>query len=133
MNITFIGGGNMATALIAGLQNARPGRLSIKVADPSEDAQKRFREQGIETFARGKTATKDADVIVLAVKPQIMPVVLQELALRHRGRAAGAVYSGGYHDFRNPGGPGRILRGHSIHAEYASPHRPWGERSLCQR
>jgi pyrroline-5-carboxylate reductase len=80
VNITFIGGGNMATALIAGLQKARPGRLNIKVADPSEEAQKRMREYDIETFSQGSAATRDADVVVLAVKPQIMPVVLRDLA-----------------------------------------------------
>ena len=80
MNITFIGGGNMATALIAGLKKARSGQLNIQVADPSEDARKRMREYGIETFSQGSAAIRDADVVVLAVKPQIMPAVLQELA-----------------------------------------------------
>ena len=80
MNITFIGGGNMATALVAGLQKARPGQLTIRVADPSEDARKRMQEYEVETHEKGGAATRDADVVVLAVKPQIMPAVLQELA-----------------------------------------------------
>ena len=81
MNITFIGGGNMATALIAGLQSGRGGPLEIRVADPDEDARKRLmREYGIETFSEGARAIEDADVIVLAVKPQVMPGVLETLA-----------------------------------------------------
>ncbi len=81
MNITFIGGGNMATALIAGLHNERAGALEIRVADPSEEARARVvREFGVETHADGRSATSGADVVVLAVKPQVMPSVLEALA-----------------------------------------------------
>ena len=70
----------MATALIAGLQKARPGQMEIEVADPSEDVRKRMREQGFKTHTHGSDATRGADVIVLAVKPQVMPSVLEEIA-----------------------------------------------------
>lgn len=81
MNITFIGGGNMATALVTGLQRARPGQLSISVADPSEEARQRMmREHGVETFSSGRAAVPGADVVVLAIKPQVMPSVLEELS-----------------------------------------------------
>ncbi|HKJ17829.1 MAG TPA: pyrroline-5-carboxylate reductase [Xanthomonadales bacterium] len=81
MNIAFIGGGNMATALIAGLLKSRPGMVSVRAADPSEEARKRLmREYGIDTYSDSHSAIADADVIVLAVKPQVMPVVLAELA-----------------------------------------------------
>lgn len=81
MNITFIGGGNMATALIAGLTNERGGALEIRVADPSEEARARLmREYGVETHADCSSATDGADVVVLAVKPQVMASVLEELA-----------------------------------------------------
>lgn len=80
MQIAFIGGGNMATALISGLlRNKRPG-ISISVADPSEDARKRLRSDfGIDTREFATEIVADADVIVLAIKPQVMPVVLAEL------------------------------------------------------
>lgn len=81
LSITFVGGGNMATALIAGLQRARPGQLELRVADPSEEARKQMvREFGVDTFRDGRDAVAGADVIVLAVKPQVMPSVLKELA-----------------------------------------------------
>lgn len=81
LSITFIGGGNMATALIAGLQRVRRGQLELRVADPSEEARKQIvREFAVETFRDGRKAVPGADVVVLAVKPQVMPSVLEELA-----------------------------------------------------
>ena len=70
----------MATALIAGLRKARADIL-IRAADPSEDARERLmREYGIETYARGSEAAPGSDVVVLAVKPQVMPKALEDLA-----------------------------------------------------
>lgn len=81
MNISFIGGGNMATALIAGLMNGRGSPLDIRVADPSEEARSRLtREYGLDAFPDGASACQGADVVVLAIKPQVMPSVLEELA-----------------------------------------------------
>ncbi len=81
MNIAFVGGGNMATALIAGLLKSRPGQVTIRVADPSESARKRLvTEYGVDARSDSRAAIADADVIVLAVKPQVMPAVLCELA-----------------------------------------------------
>jgi pyrroline-5-carboxylate reductase len=80
MQIAFIGGGNMATALISGLlRKPRPG-ISIRVAEPNEETRKRLRaEFALETFATAAEAVGNSDVIVLAVKPQVMPAVLQEI------------------------------------------------------
>lgn len=81
MNITFLGGGNMATALIAGLLRARPGQMQVRVVDPSDDARRQMaRDYSVETFHRAGQAVTGADVVVLAVKPQIMDEVLNELA-----------------------------------------------------
>jgi pyrroline-5-carboxylate reductase len=83
MLIAFIGGGNMATALICGLlKPARPG-LEIRVADPSDEARRRLgSEFGLATATRAADVIDGADVIVLAVKPQVMPAVLDALAGR---------------------------------------------------
>ena len=42
MVITFIGGGNMASALISGLANPPRSDLSIRVVDPNEEARERL-------------------------------------------------------------------------------------------
>lgn len=77
MKISFIGGGNMATALISGLlRKAKPGLL-IRVADPDEQARNRLRSDfAVETFSSPTEVVDDADVIVLAVKPQVMSRIL---------------------------------------------------------
>jgi pyrroline-5-carboxylate reductase len=80
MLITFIGGGNMATALISGLVNPPRAHLKIRVSDPSEDARKHLAQTfNVPTFTDSVSAIDGADVIVLAVKPQSMPAVLGQL------------------------------------------------------
>jgi pyrroline-5-carboxylate reductase len=84
-NLTFIGGGNMATALIAGLMRQdEPPR--IRVSDPDAQARARL-ESGydVETFDDAVQAAQGADVVVLAVKPQVMPRVLESLEGRITG------------------------------------------------
>jgi pyrroline-5-carboxylate reductase len=83
MMITFIGGGNMATALITGLVNPPRAHLKIRVCDPSDHARHHLESTfGVPTFTDAGAATEGANVIVLAVKPQSMPVVLADLRER---------------------------------------------------
>jgi pyrroline-5-carboxylate reductase len=80
MLITFIGGGNMATALVSGLVNPPRAHLGIRVCDPNEEARSHLeRTFAVPTFTNAAEAIDGADVIVLAVKPQTMPLVLNEL------------------------------------------------------
>ena len=83
MLITFIGGGNMASALISGLVNPPRAHLNIRVCDPSKEARGHLEKTfQVSTFTDAALAIDTADVVVLAVKPQTMPVVLSSLAGR---------------------------------------------------
>lgn len=75
-NICFIGGGNMATSLIGGLIAQGQDANLISVSDPNEDQRNSLEQQfSVNTFADCGAAVKDADIVVLAVKPQVMKEV----------------------------------------------------------
>ena len=81
-SIAFIGGGNMAEALAAGIARARivPAE-SIILSDPLPDRCNYLRQQhGFTTTDRNKQASLAGGTIFLAVKPQILPDVLEEIA-----------------------------------------------------
>ncbi|MGH8034875.1 MAG: pyrroline-5-carboxylate reductase [Lysobacterales bacterium] len=81
MLIAFIGGGNMARALISGLKRTGDSGLSIRVADPSETARTQLRsDYNVAVSPSTAEAARGADVIVLAVKPQVVPQALTELS-----------------------------------------------------
>ncbi len=81
MQVAFIGGGNMATALIAGLLREGMTAGHIRVVEHNEQAQQRLRNEfGVSVVAQLDAATLAVDVIVLAVKPQQLPEVAAELA-----------------------------------------------------
>jgi len=79
MIISFIGGGNMANALIGGLLDA-PEPPEIRVADTSASARERLgRLPGVTVFSESLEATQDATMVVLALKPQVLPAVMETL------------------------------------------------------
>lgn len=81
LSVGFLGAGQMATALAAGW--AKAGLLDVarsRAADPYPDARARFEKvTGVTTVDTNTTVAKACDVLVLAVKPQVMPTVLAEL------------------------------------------------------
>lgn len=81
MNIVFIGGGNMASALIGGLLKKGWRAEDISVVEIDARARDRLtRDFGVQTYAAVDTAIARADCIVLAVKPQQLQEVGRTLA-----------------------------------------------------
>lgn len=78
--ITFIGGGNMAHSLIGGLIADGVPADRLSVAEP--DALKReklSRRFGVACHAGNAEAAAGADVVVLAIKPQVMAAVVKDI------------------------------------------------------
>ena len=81
--VTFIGGGNMARAIYGGLLNSGFSATNLSVVDPSAAAQDNARQAGIEhVFDSAPGEALLADLIVLAIKPQITKAALQPLSGR---------------------------------------------------
>jgi len=79
--LAFIGGGNMATSLIGGLLANSYQASNIAVFDIDEDRLASLSQQfGICTTTDNGIAVDGADIVVLAVKPQIMQSACEQLA-----------------------------------------------------
>ena len=79
--IAFVGAGNMARSLIGGLiADGYPAQL-IQATDPAAEQRQRLQERfGIPVTADNRAAVAAADIVVLAVKPQVMREVATSLA-----------------------------------------------------
>lgn len=77
-NIGFIGGGQMGEALIRGIIYSGLYKAdAISVAEPSQERRDYMRDTyGVQGFADSKQLWKSCATLLLAVKPQIMGVVL---------------------------------------------------------
>ncbi len=79
--IGFIGGGNMAASLIGGLIVDGTTPSQIRVADPNAQCTQPLQRQfGITIAADNKTLVEQSDVVILAVKPQVLREVCQQIA-----------------------------------------------------
>ena len=80
--IAFVGAGHMAGALVGGLLRtglARPGQLTATDVDEAQCA--RFQSaHGVRTTSDKQAMLREAAVVVLAVKPQVLGSVLAEVA-----------------------------------------------------
>ena len=81
MKISSIGCGNMASAIIGGIiKNGAAAASEIRAADKFETARKKAGDSfGIETFEDNAECIKGADIVLLAVKPNVFPVVAADI------------------------------------------------------
>lgn len=80
-SIAFVGGGNMARSLISGLIGAGRDPARIRVSDPLPAQRELLEELGVVAEESNDAAVSGADVVVLAVKPQVLGTAVKGLSL----------------------------------------------------
>ena len=79
--IAFIGGGNMAQALLGGLLASGTDPAALRVSDPSPACREALAALGpLAVFEDNVAAVDGAEAVVLAVKPQVLGPILTALA-----------------------------------------------------
>lgn len=81
--LSFIGAGNMTRSLVGGLIADGCDPSLIRLSDPEADRiQDLAHRLGVQILQDNRTVIEDADLVVLAVKPQVLPAVAREIADR---------------------------------------------------
>ncbi len=80
-SICFIGAGNMATSLIGGLLANQHAATKITACDINSDQLAQLQQRfGINTSSDNLSSARAADVVMLAIKPQLMRQVCEALS-----------------------------------------------------
>ena len=145
MKVTFLGGGNMATALIGGLLGKEARADDIAVVEISEAARMRLQQRfGVRCHAAPDGEALAGDVLVLAVKPQQMREVCALLKGRVREQliisiAAGlhladiSGWLGGYRHLVRAMPNTPALIGAGMSGLFALPEVPEAGRQMAER
>ncbi len=81
MKLSFIGGGNMASAIINGIvKSGFVPAENITVSDLMSEKLSSFKEKGINVTSDSLAAAGSADVIIFAVKPDVLRKILPSFA-----------------------------------------------------
>ncbi len=143
-HIAFIGGGNMASAIITGLLAKGVAPERIDIVEPIAEQQHKLKTQfGVQVHAQAGTALGKATVVVWAVKPQSF----KEAALQVRAYTPAALHLSVAAGIRSDSiaqwlGSERVVRampntpaliGKGITGLYARPTVTAAERQLVQQ
>ncbi|MDT7833828.1 pyrroline-5-carboxylate reductase [Aquabacterium sp. OR-4] len=142
--IAFIGGGNMASALIGGLVNSGRAPASILVVDPGEAQRARLQAGfGVRTLAAADATLASAALVVWAVKPQLFKDAAAPCAAQVQGALHLSVMAGIRSDaIARATGARRIVRsmpntpaliGRGIAGLYATPGVTAAERAQVEQ
>ncbi len=81
LNIGFIGGGNMARSLIGGLITDGRAPETIWVSDTNQEQLNHLRQKlNVNVSTNNNEVATAADIVVMAVKPQVMKAVAKEVS-----------------------------------------------------
>ncbi|KAJ6096651.1 NADP oxidoreductase coenzyme F420-dependent [Penicillium sp. IBT 16267x] len=86
--LAFIGGGNMASAIIGGLVTKGVNKQNITVSEPWDVNREKLAAVGVKTTTDNTEAGANADIIIIAVKPQVTKGVCEELGASWSKRAS---------------------------------------------
>ncbi|MGH1460842.1 MAG: pyrroline-5-carboxylate reductase [Neptuniibacter sp.] len=78
--LAFIGAGNMARAIIGGLISNGYPTEKIWASQPDVNKLSDLADQGLQTTSNNNEAVAEADVVILAVKPQVLKLVADGIA-----------------------------------------------------
>ncbi|KAI9932332.1 hypothetical protein ASPWEDRAFT_110131 [Aspergillus wentii DTO 134E9] len=84
--IAFLGGGNMASAIIGGLVSKGVNKQNICVSEPWEVNREKIAAVGVNTTTSNVEAAGESDIVIIAVKPQVAKTVCEELGAAWAGR-----------------------------------------------
>ena len=85
MKIGFIGCGNMATGMIRGiLASGQAAPADLAASARTEATRKRIREELGITCADNETIAASSDLLILAVKPQMLGEVIAQIRVAER-------------------------------------------------
>ncbi|MCH7342783.1 pyrroline-5-carboxylate reductase [Pelomonas sp. CA6] len=145
--IAFIGGGNMASAILGGLLKAGHAARDLRVVEPHAPQRERLAaELGIQALAQADASLADAQLVVWAVKPQLFAEAAAPCA-PHVGAALQLSVMAGLRSdaIARASGSARVVRampntpaligqgitGLFARAEVGEPERRWIEQVLA--